>query len=169
MSKARRPTIEDIIHRAIYAQRIAGEHQTKDAFRATERRLYAYPVILLKIEDDKERIQEISTVGAPTRSKSILRLQRSGQRLSADEIAEALISDIRANIAENEHEIETIKRALDIIARDPYYPVVQYKYFDGKTEDEISLLLNCNPRTIRRAKSRLVGRLAVFLYGTVAI
>jgi len=48
ISKAKIQTIEDIIYKAVAAQRIASERQSKDAFKATEKRLYAYPVIKMK-------------------------------------------------------------------------------------------------------------------------
>ena len=170
MAKGKKqPTIEDIINRAVQAQRVASDRQAKDAFKATERRLYAYPVIKLKIEDDRERIEEIEIHGAPGKSKSVVRFQRSGVRLSSEEIAEALISDIYVNIANNEHEIETIDKALAVIAGDQYADIVTYKYFDGKTDDEIADLIPCDPSTVRRNKSRLVGRLSVFLYGAAAV
>ena len=171
MSKGRpkNPTVEEIIHRAVHAQRVASERQPKDIFKATEKRLYAYPVIKLKIEDDRERIEEIEQHGAPGKSKSVVRFQKSGIRLSPAEIAEVLITDINAQIASSEYEIDTIDKAINIIAGDQYADVITFKYFDGKTDEEIAKLIPCDPSTVRRNKSRLVGRIAVFLYGVAAV
>lgn len=163
------PTVEEIIQKAVAAQRIASERQAQDTFKATEKRLYAYPIIRLKIADDHERIEEIQQYGAPGKSKSVVRFQKSGIRLTPEEIAEAQILDITAQIASNEHEIETIDKALQIIAGDTYADVVKYKYFEGKSDEEIAEKIHCDPRTVRRNKSRLVGRLAVFLYGVAAV
>jgi DNA-directed RNA polymerase specialized sigma24 family protein len=169
MAKSKKPSVEEIIQRAVAAQRIASERQAKDTFKATEKRLYAYPVIQLKIEDDRERIEEINNYGAPSGSKSVIKHQRSGMRLTPEEIAEALITDLRAEIARNECELETIDRAILVVDSDPYAAIVKYKYFEGKNDEEIGEIMNCDPRTIRRQKSRLVGRLAVFLYGVTAV
>jgi DNA-directed RNA polymerase specialized sigma24 family protein len=168
-NKKKQPTIEDIINRAVQAQRVASDRQAKDTFKATERRLYGYTVIKLKIEDNRERITEIEEYGAPGKSKSIVRFQRFGVRLTPEEIAEALVNDTRVQIAADEYEIETIDKALGVIAGDQYADIVKYKYFDGKTDDEIAQLIPCDPSTVRRNKSRLVGRLSVFLYGVAAI
>ena len=168
-SKQQRPTVEEIIYRAVAAQRIASERQPQDAFKATEKRLYAYPVIKLKIEDDLDRISEIKLHGAPGKSKSVVKYQRTGIRLTPEEIADALVQDINAQIAGGEQEVERINKALSIIAGDPYAGVVNMKYFEGKNDDEIAEALHCDPRTVRRNKSRLVGRLAVFLYGVTAV
>ena len=154
---------------AVAAQRTAGENDARDAYKATENRLYAYPVIKLKIESDRERAQEIMRDGAPARSNSIVRFQRSGIRLDGEQIAEVLVSDINAQIAANECERETIEKALSIVKSDPYSDIIRHKYFDGMKDDEIAETMHCDPSTVRRNKSRIVKRLAVFLYGARAV
>jgi hypothetical protein len=162
-------TIDEIIQKAVNAQRIAGEHRAKDAFKATEKRLYSYPIIRLKIEDDRERIEDIRQYGAPAKSKSVVMFRRTGQRLTPEEIAEARINDLTADIAGSAAEIETIDKAMKVIEGDPYEDIIRYKYFEGKDDDEIAGLIFRDMRTVRRQKSRLVSRLAVFLYGVEAI
>lgn len=162
-------TVEDMINKAVAAQRISGERQAQDAYKATENRLYAYPVILLKITNDRERIEEIKLYGAPGGSRSVVRYQRSGMRLSADEIAETLVQDLTADIAASEHEVGTINKALEIIKNDPYADIINYRYFEGKNDDETAEVMSCDPSTVRRNKSRIVRRLAIFLYGTAAV
>lgn len=168
-TKTKKPTVEEIIYKAVIAQRIASERQPQDTFKTTEKRLYAYPVIKLKIADDRGKIEDIHDYGAPTKSKSITRFQRSGVRIGTDDIAEAIIINTTADIAENELEIETIDKALSIIADDPYANIIKYKYFEEKNDEKIAELMSCDPSTVRRNKSRLVGRLAVFLYGAAAV
>ena len=43
------------------------------------------------------------------------------------------------------------------------------QYFDGKNDAEIAKLMTCDPSTVRRNKSRVISRLAVFLYGVTAV
>ena len=162
-------TVEEIIDRAVNATRIASDRTVKDTFKATEKRLYAYPIIRMKIEDDKEKMEEIKQYGVPGKSKSIVRFNTSGARLTLDEIQNALLRDMAADIARNELEIETINKSLEIIKNDPYCDIVKYKYFEGKNDDVIAEIMSCDPTTVRRNKSRLVGRLAVFLYGVNAV
>jgi DNA-directed RNA polymerase specialized sigma24 family protein len=169
MAMTRKLTVEEIIQKTVIAQRVASERQGRDVFKATEKRLYAYPVIKEKIRNDKERLEEIKTSGAPAGRKDIIRYMRSGQRLSPEDIQEALIIDLSAEIARNEHEIETIEKALSFIECDSYSPVVKYKYFDCKNDEEIADLLHCDITTAWRNKNRLVKRLSVFLYGSEAV
>ena len=166
-------TLEEIINaavsKAVSAKRVADDRQPKDAFSATEKRLYAYPIIKLKIVSDRERIAEIEQNGAPYRSKVVIGLQKFGTRLTSEQIADVLIHDINSQIAENEYEIETIDKALATIAGDPYENIIRLKYFEGKSGEEISALLSRDQTTIWRQRSRLVGRIAVFLYGVAAV
>ena len=45
------------------------EATAKDAYKATERRLYAYQDLVTKVAEDKERLDEWQTNGAPGRSQ----------------------------------------------------------------------------------------------------
>ncbi len=167
--KPKKPTVDEMISKAVLATRLSCAREAKDAFKATEKRLYAYPVLLAKIKDDEDMVEEIQKYGVHERSHSITRFVRSGTRLDADEIKQAVIIDLKAAVANDRHEIGKIEKALGQIEDDEYKDIVRYKYFEQKTDDEISDLMHCAPRTVRTHKSRLVGRLSVFLYGAEAL
>lgn len=166
---AKKPTIEEVINKAVMATRLSCAREPRDVFKATEKRLYAYPVLRAKIRDDMEMLEEINRYGVRERSKSITRFVKSGTRLSTEEIKEAVIIDLKAGIANDQHETSRIEKAMSQIADDEYKDIVQYKYFEQKTDEEIAGLMHCAPRTVRAHKSRLVGRLSVFLYGAGAL
>lgn len=165
MAKNQKPTIEELITKTVIATRLSCAREPRDIFKATEKRLYAYPVLQAKIKNDQQMIDEIMQYGVHERSKSITRFIKSGIRLDPDEIEEAIILDLKARIANDQHEITQIEKALEQIVDDEYKDIVQYKYFEQKTDDEIAEYMHCAARTVRAHKSRLVGRLSVFLYG----
>ena len=165
MAKHQKPTIEELITKTVIATRLSCAREPRDVFKATEKRLYAYPVLQAKIKNDQQMIDEIMQYGVHERSKSITRFVKSGIRLEPDEIEEAIILDLKARIANDQHEIVQIEKALEQIADDEYKDIVEYKYFEQKTDDEIAEQMHCATRTVRTHKSRLVGRLSVFLYG----
>lgn len=162
-------TVDEVISRAVITTRLSCAREPKDVFKATEKRLYAYPVLSAKIRNDEEMLEEIQLHGIHQKSHSITRFLRSGTRLDAEDIKQAVMLDLRAAIAADRHEIERIDKALEQIADDAYHELVRYKYFEQKSEDEIADLMHCAPRTVRAHKSRLVGRLAIFLYGAEAL
>jgi DNA-directed RNA polymerase specialized sigma24 family protein len=165
--------IEKIIQRAVEEGIKAGYKQAEraplDAYRTTERRLYALPTLIKKVQDAREKLQELEQYGLHERSRDIIRFRRSGQRRSNEEILEALIMDIKASIAADETEIETLKKALKQIENDTYYLAVKGKYLDGLSDDEIAQAISCDPSTVRRNRGRLVRVLAVWLYGAEAV
>lgn len=167
--KQKKPTVDEVISKAVIATRLSCAREPKDVFKATEKRLYAYPVLQAKIKDDEEMLEEIEQYGLRGRSKSITRFIKSGIRLEPDEIKEAVMLDLRATIDGDKYEISRIDKAIEQIADDEYRDIIRYKYFEQKSEDEIADLMHCAPRTVRAHKSRLVGCLSVFLYGAGAL
>lgn len=163
-----RKELEDIIKLAVEAGRISAERSAKDAYKATERRLYALPIIRRKLADDKERLEEIRQYGPRERSKSITRFTKSGVRLSPEEIFEAVVMDMEATIAADQYEIDAMDKALSVIQDDEYYLTVTGRYLDDLPDERVAELIPCDTSTVWRNRKRLVQRLAVWLYGADA-
>lgn len=172
-TKGNAENIESIITKAVReaveAYRVSAARSVKDAFKATERRLYALPDLREKLEDDRERLAEIRAFGPRSRSKDIARFTKTGVRLTPEEIFEAVVADTEADIAADEHEVEAIEKALSAISADPYYLVITGKYIDHLTDEEIAGKIPCDTTTVWRNRKRLVQRLAVRLYGSDAL
>ena len=141
----------------------------KAAYRNTEARLYAMPVLQIKIKDDTERIAELKKIGTPERSKSITRFSRTSVRIHPEEALEAIIKDTEASIANDQHEIDTLAEALEVIKSDPYFITVSDRYFKGLDNELIAEALGCDTTTVWRNRQRLVKSLSVRLYGTFAL
>jgi len=169
MGKTNWPDFEAIIQRAVNAGRVQGGSIAKDAYKATERRLYALPVLRIKVKDDREKLEQIRTNGAPERSKSIVRFSRTGYRISPEEMLEAIIKDLSATIAADEYEIETIEKALRLIEADAYYLTVEGKYIQGLADEEIAERIPCDTTTVWRNRKRLVQTISTWLYGSVSV
>ena len=158
-----------VLQRNMEAGRISAERTAKDAFKATERRLYGLPTLKIKLEDDLERLEEFKLYGPRERSKSITRFVKNGNRLTPDEIWEAVLMDMEATIAADRYEIETLERALATVRDDPYYRALSGKYLDDVDDRDIAEALECDTSTVWRHRKRLVQRVAVWLYGAEAL
>ncbi|MPM95975.1 hypothetical protein SDC9_143131 [bioreactor metagenome] len=164
--------IEQAVGRAFEAGRMSVGQAQKEAYKMTERRLYAMPVIRKKLQEEMEDLNRLREENAPDivcHSTDIIRFRRSGVRLSDEDLLEVQILDFNARIAAKQHEIKEIERALEQIERDPYYPSVQMKYFNNISDEEVAGFLSCDASTVRRNRSRLVRSIAVWLYGPTAI
>ena len=168
MGKNTWPDWDELIQKAVNAGRIQGAAMAKDTYKATERRLYALPILREKLQEDKEKLEEIRTHGTPQHSKGIVRYSRTGIRLSPEEILDGVIKDLEATIASDQYEIEIVERALDHIKSDPFYLSIEEKYFKGLDDEDIAKDLNCGTTQLWKQRGRLLRALAVLLYGSQA-
>ncbi len=65
-------------------------------------------------------------------------------------------------------EIDSLKRALQAVSRDPYYPLIPAKYFQGAKERTAAALCACDKATAWRNRTRLLDILALRLFGVSA-
>lgn len=169
MGKNSKLDVEALIRQAVEAGRIAEAKGSKDVYKSTEKRLYAYPVLKMKVEDDKERLEEFMKHGPRERSRSIVRFQKSGVRLTPEEIFETVKLDMEATIAADEEEISTIERALSPIDSDKFILALTGKYFYGMTDEEIGEKIGCDTTTVWRNRKRLMQIVMTYLYGVLAV
>lgn len=167
------PSVEEIIKKtvdaALEAGRRSAEKSVKNAFKDTERRLYEYTMMKQRLEDDKERLEELERYGPRGRSHSVGRFVRSGVRLTPEEIYEYVHGDMEAVIKSDMEEIETIQRAISRIENDRYAYCVFGKYFDEEDDKTIAEKLGCDSSTVWRNRKRLVQHISVLLYGADAL
>ena len=165
----KKPSIEEIIKKSVNAAVRAAQQAPKDAYKATEKRLYALPYLKQKCEDDRELYQELLTYGPRQKSKSIVRFQKNGVALTPDEIFSAIKQDMEATIAADEEEINAVERAIATIQGDRYEYCVTGRYFEETDDETIGQTLGCDTSTVWRNRKRLVQRIAIMLYGARAV
>lgn len=168
MGKKNEPDVKAIIREAVEAGRLAGMSTARDAYKATERRLYAYRALKQKIIDDTERLEQLKMRGTPEHDKSIVRYSRSGYRMSPEEMLEAVIRDTEAAISSDQYEIDTLDKALKHIEDDPWYGAITGKYIYGYDDEDLARDFDCGLTQLWKQRGRLVRALAVLLYGSQA-
>lgn len=65
--------------------------------------------------------------------------------------------------------IQTVKKALEKIECDTDYEILELKYFDKLTHEEIAWQMGIDPKTVTRRKNRIIKRLSFMLFPTEAI
>ena len=155
---------------AIIKARIEFEVGQRDYFKETEKLLYNYPALKLKLAQDEEDLANGLLV-PKERSKDIVCPTGSSSYGPHDPLsqAERYIAERKASMERTKHEIRRIDRALETIQDDEYYDIIPLKYWDLLSPAEIAERLNCDERTYRRHKNRLVNKLKVVLFGADAL
>ena len=138
------------------------------AYAATQHRLYALPIVCARVEDIREELREIENLGMEAlkhNSMSIVRMIRPGTRLDPEEVHATQVSMLRARLAADERELRKMRMALECVSHDRYFPIIELRYFKGKSEQDISWRLNCDASTVSRNRRRLVKMISLRLYG----
>lgn len=150
------------------------DKEIKDYYKAAERRLYAYPELVLNLEKhdlDVVDVKKESRIIGSGRSKSIVYRPVTGGSIIAgkEEILESKLAIIESKRIRDQNEIDEVKYALGAIENDPDRMIIEYKYFYCMTEIEIADKIFCDERTVRRHKNRLLRKIMIRFYGADAI
>lgn len=152
----------------VLAQRI----QTRQSgYKATEQRLYAYPVLVDNVRNRWPKdIEDLKREPVGQVSKSIVKWSvQGGVKISPEERQEARILALQAKLERDRQELAVMDRALNTIKTAPAYPWLTAYYFDGKDMDAIAEEYGTTRQQVARAKAMLVRVLALRLYGAEAL
>lgn len=142
----------------------------RNYYKETERLLYSLPALRLKVAQDEEDLRN-GLVILKERSRDIVRptFGGSGGVHDTETREEKYIAARVESMERTKKEIQRIERALETIQDDEYYDIIPMKYWDLLSPSEIAERLNCDERTYRRHKNRLVNKLKVVLFGADAL
>jgi len=159
LSKEVKKALESVI-----SEKEKEEAEKRDFYKDTERLLYSYPLLKLKIAQDEEFLFDPdSIVIPPEKSKDIVKYKSgSGRDLDLTEIT----NNLKRNMMRTRQEVIRIERALETIQDEKYYEIIPMKYFDGVAVEDIAEKFEVDDRTIRRNKSRLVNKIKVIIFGS---
>ncbi len=140
-------------------------------YRATEQRLYAYPVLMDNVHNRwPADIEDLKKEKATETSKSIVRWsQQGGVKLTAEERQEARILAVQAKLERDRQELAVMDRALGTIKMDAAYSWLTAFYFEGLDLDTIAEQNGTTRQHVARSKAALVRVLALRLYGAEAL
>ena len=139
----------------------------QNPFQKTETLLYSYNDYLAAIQEKKKTINDIRLHGIPEKSKSITTYSGSNGYFENKGMAEKIeekIKDIENSMNITIKLISFIDAALNTIKDDYYYKIIEMKYFDNNTFDEIGFELKKDISTIYRNRNRLVKKLSIMIF-----
>ena len=152
----------------VLAQRV---QMRQSGYKATEQRLYAYPVLVDNVRNRWPKdIEDLKREPVGQTSKSIVKWSvQGGVKISPEERQEARIMALQAKLERDRQELAVMGRALDTIKTDPVYPWLTAFYIEGKDMDAIAEEHGTTRQQVARCKAALVRVLALRLYGAEAL
>lgn len=141
----------------------------KTAYQKTEQLLFNYNGFKRIVEERKQEIADLRKYGVPAKSAMSggERVQTSrtvqGIVLPEDAVEDA-VRTVEASVQGTVQALALIDKCMAAIKNDPYYCILEMRYFEGRTQEDIALELNCSQVTISKNKNRLVKELAMRLF-----
>jgi RNA polymerase sigma factor (sigma-70 family) len=142
----------------------------KTAYQKTEQLLYNYRAFQRIVSERREEIEDIKRYGVPKKAGAVVEYGSGGSGgtprgiVLPEESVESRISAIERSMENVIQAIDIIDKALAAVASDPYYKAIPYRYFEGRTQEDIALELKVSQVTISKNNSRLIRELAMRLF-----
>ena len=139
-------------------------------YKNTEKILYSYQKLKVKVETDKQDIEDLKLEQANKKTVHKITNPDQSDPDVDDEIRhKQKIRNRERAMLRSIKMIEQVERALSLINNDEYYQIVKMLYFEHKTIEEAAGIMYCSPRTIARHRTRLVNELIILFYGADAL
>lgn len=145
------------------------ERSETTAYQKTEKLLFNYKGFKRIVEERKEEIADLRKYGVPGKSS-----MSGGERVQTsrtvqgivlpEESVEDAVRAVEASVQGTVRVIALIDKCMDALKRDPYYKVLEMRYFEGRTLEDIGVYFSCDHSTISRQKNRLVKELSMRLF-----
>ena len=140
----------------------------KTAYQKTEQLLYNYNGFKRIVEERMQEIETLKTCGLPQKSKSIVEYSsRTGTvhgLATVEESVECAIRSVQESVQGTVQAIELIDKCMDAISTDPYYEILEMRYFEGRTQEDIADYLGVSQVSVSKNKNRLVRELSIRLF-----
>ena len=133
----------------------------KYRFYQTECLLYAYRGAIQTIRDEEEYIVFLEMYGLPKISKSFVGAAKID--ISKD-ILQEKIDALRQSIEFLRSSIRLIDMALSSIRQDKFYDIIEMKYFEGMSMEQMAEHCYVSVATVYRQRERLVSTLAEVIF-----
>ena len=150
------------------------ERKPKSAYQKTEQLLYNYRGFKKIVAERMEEIEDIKKYGVPKKGGAVV--EYGGDCggtprgiVLPDESVEAAVRRVEASVQDTVAAIALIDKCMAQLKGDPYYAILEMRYFEGRTQDDIALELNCSQVTISKNKNRLVRELSMRLFPNQAV
>ena len=142
--------------------------QEKTAYQKTEQLLYNYRGFQRIVEERKQEIDDLRRYGVPQKCGSV------GERVCSspvqsgivlpEESVEIAMHNVEKSVQGTVQAITLIDKCMASLRNDPYYSILEMRYFEGRTQEDIAVSLGCNQTTVARNKSRLIKELAMRIF-----
>lgn len=143
------------------------QRNEKSAYAKTETLLYNYMNFKKIIAERMAEIEEIKQYGVRKDMSVQEYVQKGGMPhglVLEEESVEAAVRNVQRSVQGTVQAVTLIDKCMASLKNDPYYCILELRYFEGRTQEYIALKLNCTQAAVSQNKSRLVRELSIRLF-----
>ena len=134
-------------------------------FQKTEKLLSELALLKGAIDSKNMLIEDLKKEGISIQKRETgVNVQSSKIYLSELEKVENRIEKLQEEIARIENVVNMVERALDTIRNDKYYNIIEMKYFEDLTFENIAEKLDISVITAKRYKNKMIRQLQLVIF-----
>lgn len=141
----------------------------KTAYQRTEQLLFNYNNFKKVIRQKEQEIEDIRKYGVPEQGSIVVQYggncggKPRGIVLDEERV-EAAIKNVRQSMESTVQAVALIDKSMATLNFDPYYKILEMRYFEGRTQEDIAIEFNCTQQNIAYHKSRLIKELSIKIF-----
>ena len=141
--------------------------EQKSAYAKTEALLFNYKSFKRVIKEKEEQIADLRKYGVPHKGGAVHTY--CGDNIvhgisTVDETVDNAVHTVQRSVQEIMSVLNMIDAAMKGIKTDPWYKILEMRYFDGLSGEDIAKSMNCTQPNVSYHKSRLVKELALRIF-----
>lgn len=146
----------------------ANASSERTAYQQTEALLFSYNNFRRIVDDKRAEIEEIRMYGVPQRGGAVVQYSDNGGTprglvLDEERIEEA-VKKIEKSMEMTVLTLDLIDKSMAAISTDPYFKILEMRYFEGRTQEDIAVAFKCTQQNISYNKSRLIRELSIKMF-----
>lgn len=143
--------------------------RAKSAYQQTESLLYNYNNFLKIVREKEQEIEDLRKYGVPERGSAVVKYSGNcggkprGLVLDEERVEEA-VRNVEKSMVDTVQALSFIDKGMDALKYDPYYKILEMRYFEGRTQEDMAVEFGCTQQNIAYHKSRLIKELSIKLF-----
>ena len=160
MQSKNRTLIREVIDEFKREQLLKDEYLSP--YQKTEKLISSYNLLKSAVERKKAAVIEIEINGLTPNSVTIKERVRGGIEDHKSEIEkkEERLAELKSDIGYFQNIVNLIDYALETVKHDKYFRILELKYFNRKSLEDIADEFGAGISTIKRNKNRLINELS---------
>ncbi len=138
--------------------------ESKSTFQKTEQLLYLVPQLKEAINHNKQRIDDLKQYGIPKTSNAVKIVDSFAIKREDNEIVEQEISKLLQRNYIISTQLKWINGIVESLRNNKFYDLIELKYYEQKSYEEIAEYFDCDVSTVSRNKNKLINKIKGLLF-----